>query len=356
MINKREVLEQRFVNETAPIAFTELLRYSYVDHGNMYPIHSSHSKILRKYESLLDTYVPYMADQLQKAVLHGDSTRIQAYIRALGNLGHPMILSVFEPYLEGKEPISMFQRQLIVASLDKLAEMYPDIAQSVLYKIYLNIYEAHELRCMAVYLLMKTNPPLSMLQRMAYSHWDNANTVDAVRTIIESSARLKRPDMQDLAKKAKVVKKILSPIDYGYGASRAYMMDRYDPQKDRDTTFFAKTIGSGDTIIPKAVDLDLDSFYNGFYPLKTEMGYAVTSVRKLLNKFYQNKKDPNQKSAILLDIAHLLKLKGDYVEQLEGNLHFNSPYGMHFYPFDNHSIDAINESEYLAIYFIVLCT
>lgn len=129
---------------------------------------------------------------LKSSVKEADSHKIQVYIRALGNIGHANILSIFKPYLESKSSISKYQRLLIVISLDKLISVKPDAARMVLFNIYQNVGEANELRCAAVIQLMKTNPPASMLQRMAdFTNYDLSNQVNsAVKSSIQSAAQM----------------------------------------------------------------------------------------------------------------------------------------------------------------------
>lgn len=95
------------MNTTAILAFTNLIRKVQVNNEtshNRFPVHSFGRPISKKAQQAINTeYIPYLAQQLSHAVKEGDSHKIQVYIRALGNTAHPKILSVFEPYLEGKK-------------------------------------------------------------------------------------------------------------------------------------------------------------------------------------------------------------------------------------------------------------
>lgn len=117
----------------------------------------------------------------------GDSQKIQISIRTLGNLGHPNILPYFEPYLEGEANASDLQRLLMVSALDKMAPLYPQETRTVLFNLYQNSGEPHELRCVAVILLMKTNPPANVLQRMA--EFTNADPDSQVVSVVQSAIR-----------------------------------------------------------------------------------------------------------------------------------------------------------------------
>lgn len=186
---------QANLNTSAIFAFTNLVRMSQVNKESMhnrYPVHTFGRLSPKNEKSVVEEYIPYFNQQLEKAIQEEDSHRIQVYVRALGNMAHPKILRVFEPYLEGKRPMTTFQRTLVIVSLNKLAQVYPRLARSVLYKTYANTGEHYQVRVAAVYNLMKTNPPASMLQRMAeFTHEDPSIQVrSAVKSAIESAATL----------------------------------------------------------------------------------------------------------------------------------------------------------------------
>lgn len=196
MVKHPEVVSQPILRTTSVYTFTKLVRYALVNPKtvhNRYPVHTFGYLTRLDDTTVTDTYVPYLAQQLEQAVKEGDSTKVQTYVVGLGNVAHPKILQVFEPYLEGKQPMSDFQRTLVVTSLGKLAEVHPKVARTVLYKVYTNTGEVHQVRVAAVYNLMKTVPPVSMLQRMAqFTHEDPSTQVrSAVKSAIESAALLK---------------------------------------------------------------------------------------------------------------------------------------------------------------------
>jgi HEAT repeat protein len=141
----------------------------------------------KRFPPLTKEYIPYLGRLLNEAINESNSQKIQVSIRALGNIGHPNILPIFEPYLEGEKNASKFQRLLMVSALDKLATIHPEEAAAALFKIYQNTGEAHELRCVAVSLLMRTNPPANVLQRMA--EFTNADPDPQVSSVVQSAIR-----------------------------------------------------------------------------------------------------------------------------------------------------------------------
>lgn len=196
---KSEVRRHPKLNVTSLLRFSELVNNVYVNRyysRDEYPIPSFgsfRSKAGRRF--VLGEYVPYLNEKLNEAIYDGDSHRIQVYISALGSVGHPVILQAFEPYLEGVQQISRFQRLHIVNSLEGLVRNYPRIARSLLYKIYQNAGDDPDVRIAAVYQLARTGPSPTMLQRMAdFTNIDIDEQVNAaVKSVIQHVARMKDP-------------------------------------------------------------------------------------------------------------------------------------------------------------------
>lgn len=193
--------KQDGLNSTALLSFTNLLRRVAVDNASAhdnYPVHIFGRMVPKRFPPLTEEFIPYLARSLNEAFNESDSRRLQVLIRALGNVGLPSILPIFEPFLEGNRNASKFQRQLMVSALDKLANLFPKEAAAVLLKMYENTGESHEIRCAAVSLLMKTNPPANVLQRMAeLTNTDPDPQVSSmVQSAIKSAANL--PEQSNL--------------------------------------------------------------------------------------------------------------------------------------------------------------
>jgi hypothetical protein len=195
--------KQNGLNSTAILSLASLLRVAYVDNASAhdeYPVHIFGRMVPKKFPQLTRELIPTMGRALNKSINESDSQRAQVFIRALGNIGHPSILPVFEPFLEGQQNVSQFQRLLMVSSLDKLAVMYPTEASAVLLKLYHNTGESHEVRCAAVTLLMKTRPPANVLQGMAeFTNVDpDVQVSSMVQSAITTAANLKGPSNWEL--------------------------------------------------------------------------------------------------------------------------------------------------------------
>ncbi|XP_058799328.1 vitellogenin-like [Phymastichus coffea] len=352
--------EQRRLHDTSVIAFADLIRHATVDkrsEHNRYPVHVFGRLFTKKnHNDVHEKYIPYIADKLRKAVDNGDSEKIQLYSVALGRVADPRILSVLEPYLEGQRQVSPYQRYIMVLSLNGLAVSYPKVARSVLYKIYSNNADNYEIRVAAVYLLMLTNPPASMLQRMAeYTNYDsNKHVNSAVKSTIQSLALQEGSENRDLFNAARAAQPLLTSEIFGEQFSRSVYYRLNDPVTQSGLSVEANYIGSDDSILPKGVYANVSPTYKGLKLSSFEAGATVSSIRNLLN-FVQThilKQNQKEKADIRKDqekkyspeqISKLLDIHGDAPNQIEGLLFGNSKIGNYLLSFDNHTIDKIPE-------------
>ncbi|XP_018374343.1 PREDICTED: vitellogenin-3-like [Trachymyrmex cornetzi] len=350
MITDEKVTKQRFLNTTAPLLFAELARYTQSNKLSIYyPVYSFGRMVPKHDNELLETYIPYMATQLRKAIEEGDSHRIQTYIMALGNFGHPKILSVFEPYLEGTIPITKFQRLMMVISLSKLTESYPRVVRSVALKIYLNLKEAYELRCVAVHIIIKTNPSLIILQRMAeFTNQDQDQHVNSVvKTSIESLINLEQSEWKDLAEKARIASKLLNPNISDDNYSRSFFTQTKIASLNIAQTGMFQIIGSDDTNTPKGAYIDILQSYGGLNLPLTKMAYTVSSIEDLKQKWLDvllgdrpwMPQDKTREEWMIETIIEKLGIEPENAEQLEGNFFVDSAFSSGFYPFDNHTLE-----------------
>jgi len=354
------VTKQKFLNTTAPLSFAELVRYIQNNKSSIYyPVYRFGRMASKHNNTLLETYISYMATQLREAIKEGDSRRIQTYIMALGNFGHTKILSVFEPYLEGTLPASKFQRLMMVLSLSRLSENFPRIARSVAYKIYMNVMETYELRCAAVFIIMKTNPSLAMLQRMAeFTNQDQDQHVNSViMHNLYTLANLKEPEWKDLAVKAHNASKLLNPDIYEKNYLQNFIDKINDPSLNYAQTSIFQMIDSDDINIPKGGYNDIHSSI-GFNLPPSKITYTISSIRNLLDMWYRMPwmiEDIAEKKLIIEEIVEKLGIEPEDAEQLEGNIFMDTMFGLEFYPFDNNTIEEVINSKYSEIYFFKDC-
>ncbi|KAK1126495.1 hypothetical protein K0M31_005130 [Melipona bicolor] len=338
--------EDKLLKSAATVALSELIHNAQVNkktiHNN-YPVHT-YGRLTSKHDrSVQDEWIPHLSLELKKAVENKDSVMIQTMIVALGKIGDPKILSVFEPYLEGKQPMTTFQRTMIVAALSKLADTHPKLARSVLYKLYQNTMEHHDLRCTAVFLLMKTDPPLSMLQRMAeFTNIDTSKQVNsAVKSTLDNLAKLKNPQWENMAKKARTVQSLLTTNDHSFRFSRGFTTNLINNEKNIVIQTILNYIGSDDGLIPKAVYYSTYSTFGDFTLPPTEIIAMISSVRSLMDSLVKDKQDQTDLKLAAEKIAEELNILADEPTPLEGNMMWDMKYITRFLPFNKESLQML---------------
>ncbi|XP_076766164.1 vitellogenin [Xylocopa sonorina] len=343
LVTSPQIKDDPIVEPSAMFAFGELVRMSHV-HGrsihNRYPVHTFGRMISKHDQTVQNEYIPYLARELKKAVESGNSRKTQTYIMALGQIAHPKILSVLEPYLEGQRKVTTFQRTLIIAAMGPLGETNPKLLRSVLYKVYLNTMESHEVRCAAIFLLLKTDPPLSMLQRMAeFTRYDTDKQVNsAVKSTLTSMAEITTPQWEERAKKAHSVLKLLTPDEYSYDLSHGFVADTIQENQNTISLMILDYIGSHESVIPRALYLGLFNSHGGYHMPPTELYVLLSSFNALLDLGFSKKDVENAVKMATEKLAEELNIVPDEPTPLEGLLMWNSKYTTRLLPFDSESV------------------
>ncbi|KRT80993.1 hypothetical protein AMK59_5996, partial [Oryctes borbonicus] len=322
-----------------------------------YPVNafgSFHTKEGRTF--LEDEYIPHLAKKLDQAVQTADSHKILVYVRALGNCGHRKILKIFKPYLEGDKQCSQFQRLQMVVALDHLAENKPAVARSVSYKIYQNAAETKEVRVAAVYQLMRTDPPASMIQSMAeYTNYDTDEHVNAaVKSWIESAAELEGDEYADLASKCKAALPLLTEDDYGFQQSHAHIRSKVRDEVNLQYLNELEIIGSDDSYIPQGLLYSFSKSLNGANRDIVLAEALVSSIDELTNvisqQLEQTKKNEQQKADATANenkpfsssnVIKKLNMQFDEREQLEGAIRVSLGEAERYFTFNNRSLENL---------------
>lgn len=354
MVTMPEVTSDEFLNSTAIITFAELVRYSQMNHDTVQHRHSSNCfghPSPKHNPAIFRDYIPYMADELKRSIDNNEFAKSHVFIRALGNVAHPRILTIFEPYLEGEINASTFQRLLMVFSLNNLASLRPRLARGVFYRIYQNTAEAHQLRSAAVAFLMTTNPPASMLQRMAeFTNYDHSRSVNAaVKQAIESASTLTTPESQDLATKARNVLSLLNKESYDLKESINYFSDH--AASEWKLAYRTHAYVASINFIDLALYASLEAKFGDLVVPKSEVGALLSSLQHVYNAWsrgfnggYDNATEKVRNIEFDPEnIAKLLKINTPTNDNLEGVFWINSKYNNKFVSFDEHTLQSIPE-------------
>ncbi|KAL6445373.1 hypothetical protein ACFW04_002286 [Cataglyphis niger] len=347
LISTPEVTNEDFLNVSAPLALAELIHN--VQHDKKYYPVQSFGRMIPP-SNVLEELISYFAEQLKEAIHENNSPRVQTYILALCSTGHPKVISVLEPYLEGLQGLTKFQRLMMVNSLSPLAIDHPKLVRPIVFKLYSDSYEPDDIRVAAFYNLIKTNPSLPIMMHIArQTHHDKSKQVNsAVATTIHSLAKLKQWQMQDIATKARMVKKLLNTKYYfvlprvvGYKNSAGYYADTI--HNNFIQRYSLETI-AGNRYLPKFAHMKVDVKNSNLGSTSLNVEYALSCIKQLLQYYSQNllgNKREDQRRTLVEKIAHALNMKSDDVEQFEGYLLTATPYETLLYPFDENVLRNI---------------
>ncbi|XP_014217958.1 vitellogenin-like, partial [Copidosoma floridanum] len=356
LIKTPNAQKQRFLNTSAIISFSELARRASPGQSSRtyrrYPVHLFNKEnVQERTQAIQEQYIPWFQEQLQQAVAQGDSTRIQLFVRALGNLGHPRILAVFEPYLEGQQKVSDFQRLAMVVALDQLTWTHPKLARNVLYRIYQNTAEAPEIRVAAVLHIMKTNPPAQMLQRMAeFTNYDHSYQVSAaVKSAIETASDSTDASVSwssELQANARAAANLLTPKDFGIRYSTNLIQSFLSEQQNTEFQGEYSFIQGQDGAYPQAVFANLYRSVAGYDRDPYSISFLSSSSRnlyQLVANFFQG----NENSKKMQEgsehgsqysynkIFNMLNVQREEQEQVEGQIYLSIFGANRFFSFDN---------------------
>ncbi|XP_050313480.1 vitellogenin [Anthonomus grandis grandis] len=361
LATETQVRQQETLNQTCILSYTNLVHKVYINRNeshNQFPVHAFGSFYTKKgREFVKTTVIPHLKQELEKAISNADNNKIHVMIRALGNIGHKSILNVFQPYFEGEKQVSQFQRLMMVACMDRLADCYPHIARSVFYKIYQNTAELPEIRVVAVHQLIRANPPVEMLQRMAqYTNTDSQEEVNAaVKSVIESSCKLESSKHAELRKAAQSARPLLTKKQYGMEQSYINLRDYVAEQMGLELHVQRTSHSSAESSFPKIMKFQLHQHNHGMKQHILSTGGMISSIRELLNVLYrqtevfqQEKSQRSQEQGkdnewSSANIARLMNYERDEREQLEAIIYAQVEDVQKLWSFDNQTLEHLPE-------------
>ncbi|CAH1153577.1 unnamed protein product [Phaedon cochleariae] len=334
---KEDLVQREWpLNDTAILSYSDLIREVYFHntfYRAQYPIKSFPG--MQSDEGIVfarGTVIPYLTKKLDMAIRQGKLHSVHAYIRAIGNTGAPDIIPIFKPYLEGTKQISQYQRLLMVASLDKLVKTNATLASDCLFKIYQNIGDSQEIRITAVYQLMRTKPTTEILQIMAsYTNIDTHEYVNAaVKSSIESAAKLEGLEFRNLRNAAKAAKPLLTQREYAREFGGNYLRTYFIEELKLRYKETVQVLNS--EVYPKGFKYALRSSLGGLRNQLVNIQALVSSIddliqagKELTEHHYYEKQVQHaaaQGNSTLYNLERFLNIHRDPHEQLEGSLHF----------------------------------
>nr|WFV29669.1 vitellogenin [Ophraella communa] len=361
----QEIQNQWPVNNTILLGLTDIIRRVYVDHHQSeqrFPVEGFGSFYSAEGQRYIDQeIIPYISEQLKEAIENSETHKIHSLIRIIANTGSYNFLKEFEPYLEGRKSATQFQRVLMVLAMSKLVDNHPETARAVLYRIYQNPGDVKEVRMAAVYQLMRTVPPVEMLQDMAaYTQIDSDDYVNAaVISSIETASELEGYQFQELQKAAETARPLLAKdktygVRHGANYLRTYVVEELSKVYKETTQLF----GSDDSRIPGGVIYSLRQHMGGVRERVAEIIALVSSVddlfqvaREQTREYENNEKEQKQRSQeqesnpwSSQNIAKLLQIQTEVPEQLEAFMFMELSKQYYMFGFDNNTFEQLPEA------------
>nr|QDP42284.1 Vitellogenin 3 [Agasicles hygrophila] len=363
LVKLPKVQSQDILNDTALIQFTDLIRRVYInkeESKRRYPTKSFESFRTEEGELfIIHEVLPYLKEQLAKAMERDETHRIHVLVRSIGNTGTYRFLPIFEPFLEGKKPASQFQRLLMVLAMDKLVDVHPRTAQGILFRIYQNIGERREIRIAAVLQLMRSVPTPEMLQALAsYTHLDSdVYVIATVKTAITTAANLKGEQFNRLREGAAAALPMLASHEFGLHDGGNYLRDYVVEELNKVYKSNMQVFPSEDSQLPKGIRYSLRRHMAGLKRRLVEVTAIVSSVENLVQVLseqtteYQRQEKEQKRHASeqarnkysSQNIAKLLDLQPESDEVLEAFLLAQMGSQKGVISFDNRTIEGLTE-------------
>ncbi|XP_032524894.2 vitellogenin-like [Danaus plexippus] len=356
-----EVTKQMFLNDTALIAAAKLINMGQVNNETVhryYPTHMYGRPSPKEDAFVINEILPRLSQELQLAIENGDSRKSQVYIKAIGELGHPAILDIFKPYLEGKIPASTYLRTRIIEHLYVLAKGRDDYVRAVLFSVLKNTAEPYEVRVAAIDKIFMSRPSTAMMMAMAQMTKDDPSIQvrAALKSAITSASELKNPRFHDLARTAAAVKDMLTSEEFGLQYSGKNSLEHYDRDEQPSSMSVLSRLGSKDSLLPKYWRYSWKG-RDGGWDQETVISGAASSWQELFDLFAdqmfgQRKPDqyPEYNPKYSAEkIADMLNVKKDDRESSEGSFYINLLNQRRYFAFNENDVKelGIKLREYL---------
>nr|ALR35190.1 vitellogenin [Spodoptera exigua] len=341
-----EVQQQQRLNTSALIAATRLIHMAHVNNEtahNYYPTHM-YGRLTNKHDMfVLETILPRLAEKMNEAIEKQEWSRVQVYIKAIGNLGHPEILEVFSPYLEGRIQVPRFIRVQMVVQLRSLAKQHDKRVKVVLFSILKNTAEPYEVRVAAILNIFLAHPTVAMMQAMAQMTNDDpsVHVRSAIKSGIMSAANLKDPRFWHLSKTAQAVQEQLSPEDFGWRSSVKHFVDNY--VRDDEQEYFRESsyISSDNDAMPKFQAYSWRSKISG-WALENTIGSSLSDAKAILNFIKQIMYEPLKSNAnhkhTAQKISEMLNIRPEPQDPLQGLFFYTILGQERFFSFDENDL------------------
>merc|ERR1711970_1224103 len=198
LIKSPVISERKTLKTNAQIAYATIVRracfHEYELNSAVFP-EDVLGKMCRAHK---DHVVSQFIADLRREIEGADEKDLQAPLLALGTLGHESAVSALIPYIEGRAPSAQAQnidiRQIAIYALGDVSYQHRNTLLPVYIALVLNPVEPREIRLAAFNILLKMNPSVVQMQKLAISTWFEQDEVVAkyIYSSLRSLSNLRR--------------------------------------------------------------------------------------------------------------------------------------------------------------------
>nr|ALO75637.1 vitellogenin 2 [Tigriopus kingsejongensis] len=174
LVTSSEIKEKSYVYNHAVMSFTVLLEKACVadNRKTSYPTFVMGEFCHPDSDIVVNKWIPFLQKELR------DSSSLEKknmIIVTLGLLSHRNVLPILVPVIEGTAQGTPLNRFLAIYSLANAGRRNPNLAIPIVFAVFSNRAERTETRIAAFNTLMKLNPPMAILHKIAASTWSESD-------------------------------------------------------------------------------------------------------------------------------------------------------------------------------------
>lgn len=237
---------------------------------------------------LKEKWIPYLLKDLQESQ---EWQRKNDIIVALGMLPSQELVGKLVPLLENQQSVPKMSRFLALWSLSNIAIDQPEIIEPIYFAIYSNPAEATEMRISAFNALLKLNPSVPTLHKIAARTWteQDMEVLRAVNTAFETLASEtyikvvnENVNVMNLAKKLRVVYPLIKKVQSGilFVSASVFGAD-FLPKLDVGYESIQQWIMSKKSFLPRDVYWQLTYFLSQYQFNFLQTGYHMEGIENI---------------------------------------------------------------------------
>eukprot|EP00094_Tigriopus_californicus_P013707 TCALIF_13264-PA protein Name:"Similar to Vg Vitellogenin (Apis mellifera)" AED:0.01 eAED:0.01 QI:81/1/0.6/1/1/0.8/5/0/1798 len=259
LVTSSKIKEQPRIYNHAIMSYTVLLEKACVadNRKTSYPTFVFGEFCQPDSDIVVNKWIPF----LQRELCESSSSEMKnVIITSLGLLSHRNVISILVPVIEQTTKGSNLNRFLAIYSLAHAGRRNPELTIPIVFSVFSNRAESTEVRVAAFNTLLKLNPPMAVLHKIAAFTWSEKD-IEILKVVYTAFFSLKEQremeplmtSSMSLQRKAAIVFPLMKPVEGVFPSSGTIYSAEY--LKDLNIGFqgVSSWTSSKDSIIPTEV-------------------------------------------------------------------------------------------------------